>query len=55
MLWVYGYYQYFNSFSAGTESEFDVYIRQILTDEDGPHAQIVVFNLPIKLRSLEMK
>ena len=33
MLWVYGHYHYFNSFSAGIES--DVCGRQILTSEDG--------------------
>ena len=34
MLWVYGYYKYFNSFSVGT-----VFIRQILTYKDGPHTE----------------
>ena len=33
MLWVYGHYNCFNSFSAGT-----VFRRQILTSNDGLHA-----------------
>ena len=34
MLWVYDQYQYFISSRAGT-----VFIRQILTNEDGPHTE----------------
>ena len=36
MLWVYGYYKYFNSFSAGI-----VFRRQILMSKDGPRAERV--------------
>ena len=34
MLWVYGHYKLFTSFSAGT-----VFRRQILTSKDGPRAE----------------
>ena len=37
MLWVYGHYKYFNSYSAGT-----VFKRLNLTSTDGPRAESVV-------------
>ena len=40
MLWVYGDYKYFNSFSAGTVF-IRVYRRQLLTYKDGPRAERV--------------
>ena len=37
MLWVYGYYTYFKSFSAGT-----VFSRLSLTPKDGPRAEVLM-------------
>ena len=36
MLWVYGHYKYFNSFSAWIDFRRDVFRRQILTSKVDP-------------------
>ena len=49
MVWIYGHYKYFYSFSAGIDfkrqnlSESDVYIRQILTSNVDPRDVRVKF------------
>ena len=40
MLWVYGHYKYFNSFSAGID-----FRRQILTSKVDPRTEMVKANL----------